>query len=133
MRVTAVQEISRGLLVTLLASTGGCLLGVLPFGGNPLGALSVAPITLFGSVVVLLPIYIWLRAAGRSPRFCYVAVVVSGFLGGWFLLNAITGFIALRIGSLGASFGFATAICWVLAHRLTKGLGIANAGDRLQQ
>lgn len=121
MRMSAGREISRGLLVTVIAAGGGGIIGVLLLGGDPLGGLSVVPFTLFGSLVVLIPVYLGFRDIRKSSvRVCYVAVAVSGVLGGWLILNAFTGFIAYRIGQMGSVFGFATSVCWIVAHHLSR-------------
>jgi hypothetical protein len=119
--MSAGREISRGLLVTAIAAGGGGMLGVLLLGGNPFGGLSVVPFTLFGSLVVLLPVYLGFRDIRKSSiRVCYAAVAASGVLGGWLILNALTGFIAYGVGQMGALFGFATSVFWIVAHHLSR-------------
>jgi hypothetical protein len=87
-----IQQIGRGLGVTVAASIGGGFLGAGMLGANPIGGISMWPATLFGSFVVLVPAYFIARETmGLSRRQCYAAVILAGFSVGAIAMALIFG------------------------------------------
>lgn len=130
MRMPVPLELARGLLVTFAASGAGAMLGALIFTGEPAGGLSLLPFTLFGSLAVLLPVYLWCRDVRQaSTRTAYLAVFVSGLVGGYLILLfffvALGGSVANPGGFplIGSLFGGVTGACWIAVHWLSAGWG----------
>lgn len=136
MERSASKEIGRGLLVTFAASLSGPMLGVITFGLNPIGGLSLVPFTAFGSFVLLLPVYLWFKTSyPANLGKVYVRVTAAGLLGGIALTALLfgsparwLGTAALQLYVLGGAIGLSTAIVWVAAHRLTAGIQQAPDG-----
>lgn len=127
------KEVVRGLLVTAAASTVGPMLGAIMVGLHPLGGLSLLPFTIFGSFVVLLPIYIWFsNPPPANRRRGYAYVIMAGLVGGSALIGIVMSGVggvvpydrwlseaAFHLYIIGGAFGLGTSIAWIIAHYIT--------------
>lgn len=143
MRMPAYLEIPRGLFVTVfsaaMGSASSTLLLSLIFRPEAIsvrgpalqlvsGLLGFMPFTLFGSIAVLLPTYLWFRDKGGSRKEVYRAVILGGAGGAMLimliLVIALGGLTAGRIPAqllgMGVTVGVTTAIWWIAAHHLTR-------------
>ncbi|MFC3792587.1 hypothetical protein [Sphingobium agri] len=134
-------EIARGIFVTLFSSALGSMSGTLLLAGSlkaeniwqaswsdliGVGA-SLMPFTGFGSVAVLLPVYLFFRDRGSRKK-AYSGVVISGVVGAFIIMFALAvGFGGVAADSapiwflaLGTPYGFTTGLWWVLAHHVSR-------------
>ena len=127
MTILEPQDLRDGRLASLVSAVAGVMAGAVMIGGDALGALGLIGFTAFGSLFLLLPVFLALRAkTSLSRKACYGAVAVTGAAGGYamlFLLWAVLGGLSLAgdpsgLFAIGAIFGTATALIWIACHAM---------------
>jgi hypothetical protein len=100
------------------AAVGSAIASLILWGYVDKYTFIALPFALVGSCLLLAPAYGWARENGLAIEWRYITLLLSGAIAGGLFLTFIS--LDIEKAPMGALYGFATAVCWVVIHFLTK-------------